>query len=87
MKATCDKIEYDRGMDEYFVPISVDDGKRTFRLRLDASSICPRVGVAERKPLLWSLASKVACAISGAEDGKGAAEFPHLSPLNPGCIS
>ena len=87
MKATCDKIEYDTGMDEYYVPISVDDGKRTFRLRLDASSICPHVGVAGRKLLLWSLASKVVCAINRAGDGRAAARDPDIARAARGARS
>ena len=64
MKATFEKIEYDAGRDEYYIPISIDDGKHTFTLRLDASSICPQVGISDRKLMLAFLARKVANAIN-----------------------
>lgn len=64
MKATFEKIEYDAGIDEYYIPISIDDEKHTFTLRLDASSICPQVGISDRKLMLAFLARKVANAIN-----------------------
>lgn len=64
MTATFEKIEYDAGIDEYYIPISIDDGKHTFVLRLDASSICPQVGIFDRKLMLAFLARKVANAIN-----------------------
>ena len=64
MKATFEKIEYDARIDEYYIPIFVDDGKRMFTLRLDASSICPQVGISDRKLVLAFLARKVANAIN-----------------------
>ena len=66
MKATFEKIEYDAGIDEYYIPIFVDDGKHTFTLRLDASSICPQVGISDRKLTLAFLARKVANSINFA---------------------
>ena len=66
MKATFEKIEYDTRTDEYYIPIFVDDGKHTFTLRLDASSICPLVGISDRKLTLAFLARKVANAINFA---------------------
>ena len=64
MTATFEKIEYDAGIDEYYIPIFVDDGKHTFTLRLDASSICPQVGISDRKLMLAFLARKVANSIN-----------------------
>ena len=46
------------------------------RAERGASSTCPHVGVAGRKPLLGSLARKVACAINRAGDGRAAVRDP-----------